>query len=102
MSTSERAINRWTNVVLVYSAIQTQFPVLAFSARNESPFFFGIFWGHILITSLFWIGVVLIVRKEYSAARKFLLIGGILAFPLGLIMIIAGNSMKRAADTATQ
>jgi hypothetical protein len=59
-------------------------------------------WLLALVTVPFWAGIILLLREHYSAARAVLLIGGILAVPIGAIMIIAGARLKRAGACVLQ
>jgi len=55
------------------------------------------YWLFFLFAAFPGVGVILALNGHYSAARVLLWIGGVLSFPLGLILIRAGNRIKQAA-----
>ena len=94
MSAEEKTIRRWTVVAVVYSLFYSAITVISFAnSKNEV-----LSWVVLAVTLLFWLGTIFAVKGQYSAARVFMLIGGIAALPLGILMIMAGNRIRRAAN----
>ena len=96
MAEEGKAIKGWLIVAMVFAGLYTFLGLLSLMMRDAgaAPLYLAL----LPIGLVCWGGVVLVLDGKYSAARVVMWIAGILTFPLGLIMIRAGNRIKRAAD----
>ena len=94
-SESKKRIKTWTIVGFVFSAIYFFIAILEFI---EGFTFLGI--ACIVIGLLIASGSIFALKRDYFLTRRFYLIGGILSLPLGLVMIIASNIIKRTEELA--
>ena len=91
MNTPEHTIRRWTIVGVVFAILYSVIAVVSLAGDN------GLLgWIVLVVAILYWIGTALAATRQYSAARVVLIIGGIVALPLGIVMIIAGNKIAKA------
>jgi hypothetical protein len=87
-------------VVIGFAVLYTLITVLAFANAGEEP-------GQItpavagllaVVAVLFWFGALLAGAGFYAAARVCLVVGGILAFPMGMVMVGAGRRIAHAGS----
>jgi hypothetical protein len=97
MTSSERRLTGWITVAAIFFGFHVFIGLLNFFLADvdETPVYRLFF----LYAALSGAGVILALNGHYSAARVLLWIGGILSFPLGLILIRAGNRIKQAAPS---
>jgi hypothetical protein len=95
MANSKPSLSTWIIVASVCSAFYSLSGLLNLSlaSPNSAP----VYWFCFLVATLGWAGVILALEGQYSAAKVMLWIGGIVAFPLGLVMIRAGSRIKQMA-----
>ena len=95
MTSSEKRLNGWMTVAAIYSGFYAFVGLLdlLLADIDATP----VYWLFFLFAAFSGLGVILALNGHYSAARVLLWIGGILSFPLGLILIRAGNRIKQAA-----
>lgn len=89
-----KAVKIWAVVGFVFAALYLAIAIFAFTSHPNNYELLGPLV--VIIGVLVGMGSVLTLRRNYSAARILMLIGGILALPLGLVMIAGGNSIKKA------
>lgn len=95
-ATAEATIRSWVIVGFGFAGLYTLLAVLGFAdAIRISP---AVNWSVSIAALLFWIGILFAVIGQYSVARVFLLIGGILGLPLSVVMIIAGKRIELAGQ----
>lgn len=100
MDSDRRSLRTWTGVVIGFAVLYTLITMLAFANAGEDP-------GQItptvavllaVVAVLFWFGAMLAGAGFYAAARVCLFLGGIMAFPLGMVMIGAGRRIAHAGS----
>ena len=97
MREADKIIRGWIAVAIVFSSLHTALGLLNLLVpdRDTPPLYLAL----LPIALLCWSGVILAFEGKYSAARVLMWIAGIATFPLGLVMIRAGNRIKQASDT---
>lgn len=99
-ATAEATIRSWVIVGLAFSVLYTLLAVWGFiGGIFKYP---AVSWSTLIIGILFWAGTFLAVKRQYSTARVFFLIGGILGLPLSVVMIIAGKRIELAGQALAQ
>jgi hypothetical protein len=95
MTSSEKRLNGWMTVAAIFFCLQVIVGLvnLLLADTDATP----AYWLFFLFAAFPGAGVILALNGHYSAARVLLWIGGILSFPLGLILIRAGNRIKQSA-----
>ena len=95
MTSSEKRLTGWMTVAAIYCVFHVFVGLLdlLLADIDATP----IYWLFFLFAAFPGAGVILALSGHYSAARVLLWIGGILSFPLGLILIRAGNRIKQSA-----
>jgi hypothetical protein len=95
-ATARAHIKTWVIVGFGFAGLYTLLAVLGFAdAIRISP---AVNWSVSITALLFWIGILFAVIRQYSVARVFFLIGGILGLPLSVPMIIAGKRLELAGQ----
>jgi len=89
-----KAVKIWAVVGFVFAALYLAIAIFAFTSHPENYEVIGALG--VIICVLQGIGGVLALTRNYSAARVLMIIGGILGFPLGMVMVAGGNSIKKA------
>jgi hypothetical protein len=100
MNGPNQTIKRWTIVGVVFSILYTVIAIMSLADERSSMPALG--WIVLVVAILFWIGTLLAATRHYSAARVFLIIGGIPALPLGAVMIIAGVKIAKAGTELSE
>jgi hypothetical protein len=89
-----KAVKIWAVVGFVFAALYLAIAIFAFTSHPENYEVIGALG--LTICVLQGMGGVLALTRNYSAARALMIIGGILGFPLGMVMVAGGNSIKKA------
>ena len=95
MTSSERKVTGWIVVVMIYSVFHICVGLLNLWLGDiDAP---PVYWFFFLIGVISGAAALFALDEHYSAARVLMWIGGILSFPLGLILIRAATRIKQAA-----
>ena len=89
-----KAVKIWAVVGFVFAALYLAIAIFAFTSHPENYEVIGALG--LTICVLQGMGSILALMRKYSAARILMIIGGILGFPLGLVMVAGGNCIKKA------
>jgi hypothetical protein len=89
-----KAVKIWAVVGFVFAAFYLALAIYAFTSHPENYELLGALG--LIICVLLGMGSVLALMRKYSAARILMIIEGIPGFPLGLVMVAGGNSIKKA------
>lgn len=89
-------IKTWVIVGIAFATVYTLLAVAGFV--DVISISLAVNWSVSITALLFWIGILFAVTGQYSAARIFFLIGGILGLPLSVPMIIAGKRLELAGQ----
>lgn len=94
MNSPEQTIKTWTVVGWIFAAIY--FMLSLWYHSQTTPISGGMCVGMLIIAVLFVIGSLLARSRIFGGAFGCYLAGGILGFPLGLVMIIAAVKVRKA------
>jgi hypothetical protein len=92
-----KAVKIWAVVGFVFAALYLALAIFAITSHPEN--YEVIAALGLTICVLQGMGGVLALTRNYSAARILMIIGGILGFPLGMVMVAGGNSIKKATTS---
>ena len=98
--TAKATIKAWVIVGLAFSVVYTL--LAAWGFVDDIFKSSAVHWSVSITGILLWIGTLLAVTGQYSAARVFFLIGGILGLPLSVPMIIGGKRIQLAGQAITR
>lgn len=101
MNSPRSTLRNWTVTAFVFAVLYSIIAVVVAMAPAETATegepSSGLMAAVVVaIAAFLWLGAFCAATQLYSAARVLLIIGGVLGFPLGVVMILAGLRIGKA------
>jgi protein-S-isoprenylcysteine O-methyltransferase Ste14 len=104
MESSRRTLRTWTGVAVGFALLYSAIALVVLANTGQEVGQVSPPLGAIVavIAVLFWFGVMFAASGMYGAARVVLVMGGILGFPLGMVMVAAGRKIRDSGNALTE